>query len=86
MLVIHAVSKRPFSIIRHIKTYYLCTSMTQTDLNSMMILCGNKEMTNKLSLIIIINQFVRNSDHRLTFLENYRHILVVQSIMHGSLF
>ena len=59
----NATSERTFSCLRCIKSY-LRSTMTQTRLNSAMILSVHKEYTDQLDLINIGNEFVRESHHR----------------------
>ena len=59
----NATSERTFSCLRRIKSY-LRSSMTQTRLNSTMILSVHKEYTDQLDLVDIGNEFVRESHHR----------------------
>ena len=59
----NAVSERSFSSLRRIKTYLRAT-MTQNRLNNIMVLHVHKNITDKLSLIDIGNDFVCGSSHR----------------------
>ena len=67
----NATSERSFSALRTVKSY-LKSTMTQTRLNSIMILSthkhltSHKHLTDKLDLIEIANEFVRGSEHRMT--------------------
>ena len=61
----NAVSERSFSSLRRIKTY-LRSTMTQTRLNSIMTLHIHKELTEKLNVSEIGNEFLGPSEHRLT--------------------
>ena len=63
----NAASERSFSSLRRIKTYLLST-ITQTRLtcSSIMTLNVHKELTEKLNLSEIGNEFVGPSDHHLT--------------------
>ena len=54
----NATSERSFSALRTVKSY-LKSTMTQTRLNSIMILSTHKHLTDKLELIEIANGFVR---------------------------
>ena len=57
-------SERSFSALTRIKTYLRAT-MSQTRLNSLMVLHVHKEMTDKLNLHQIANIFVNNKpEHR----------------------
>ena len=58
----NAVSERSR---RRIKTY-LRSTMTQTRLNSMMMIHVHQEITDQLNLVDIGNDFVRGSKHRQT--------------------
>ena len=60
----NAVSERCFSTMRRVKTY-LRSTMNQPRLNHLMILTINKEMTEKLDVNSIGDQFVQGSEHRL---------------------
>ena len=59
----NAVSERSFSAMRRLFTY-LRTNMSSNRLNISMVLHVHKERLDKLSLVDIANDFVRNSDHR----------------------
>ena len=61
----NAVSERSFNFLRRIKTY-LRSTMTQMRLNNVMTLHVHKELTDKLDLTEIGNEFVSGSEHRLT--------------------
>lgn len=61
----NAISERSFSSLHRVKTY-LRSTMTQTRLNSIMTLHVHKELTDKLNLTEIGNEFVGSSEHRLT--------------------
>ena len=61
----NSTSERSFSALRTVKLY-LKSTMTQTRLNSIMILSTHKHLTDKLDLIEIANEFVRGSEHRMT--------------------
>ena len=61
----NAVSERSFSALRRVKTY-LRNTMTQTRLNSIMVIHVHKNVTEKLNLVDIANEFVAGSEHRLT--------------------
>ena len=67
----NATSERSFSALRTVKSY-LKSTMTQTRLNSVMILSTHKHLTShkhlsdKLDLIEIANEFVRGYEHRMT--------------------
>ena len=59
----NAVSERSFSSLRRVKNYLRAT-MSQTRLNSLMVLHVHKSLTDSLSLIDIGNDFVKGSNHR----------------------
>ena len=59
----NAVSERSFSTLRRIKTY-LRSTMSQLRLNSIMTLHIHKDLTDKLDLLEIGNEFVSASEHR----------------------
>jgi hypothetical protein len=63
----NAISERSFSAMRRIKTY-LRSTMTQSRLNSVMLLHVHKDKTDQLSLPEIANSFVQGSasDYRKT--------------------
>ena len=61
----NATSERSFSVLCTVKSYLKFT-MTQTRLNSIMIMSTHKHLTDKLDLIEITNEFVRGSEHRMT--------------------
>ena len=60
-----AVSERSFSALRPIKTY-LRTTMTQTRLNSILMIHTHSDIADRLNLVDIGNEFVRGSEHRQT--------------------
>ena len=59
----NAVSERCFSAMRRLKTY-LRSTMQQKRLNHVMVLHLHKERLDKLNLVDIGNEFVRESEHR----------------------
>ena len=59
----NAVSERSFSTLRRVKTY-LRSTMSQVRLNSIMTLHIHKELTDKLDLLEIGNEFMAASNHR----------------------
>lgn len=60
----NAASERSFSALTRIKTYLRAT-MSQTRLNSLMLLHVHKEITDQLNLCQIANTFVNNKpEHR----------------------
>ena len=67
----NAISERSFSSLRRVKTY-LRSTMTQERLNSVMTLHIHKDLTDKLNLTEIGNEFVRSSEHRETLFGKFR--------------
>ena len=60
----NATSERSFSALRHVKSY-LRSTISQSRLNSLMVLHVHKEMTDTLNLIQVANDFVSNkAEHR----------------------
>ena len=59
----NAVSERSYSTLRRVKTY-LRSTMSQVQLNSIMTLHIHKELTDKLDLLEISNEFMAASNHR----------------------
>ena len=60
----NAASERSFSALKRIKNYLRAT-MSQTQLNSLMLLHVHKDMTDKLNLCHVANTFVSNRpEHR----------------------
>ena len=59
----NAVSECSFSCLRHVKTYLRAT-MSQNRLNNVMVLHVHKNITDKLCLTEIGNEFVSGSSHR----------------------
>ena len=66
----NAVSECSFSALRRISTF-LRTTMTQNRLNSIMVLHVHKEHTDKINLIDVGNDFVGQSEHRMTQLGKF---------------
>ena len=61
----NASSERSFSALRRVKTY-LRSTMSQPRLNSLMVLHVHKELTDRLNLLDVANEFVANKlEHRL---------------------
>uniref|UniRef100_H3B5T8 TTF-type domain-containing protein n=1 Tax=Latimeria chalumnae TaxID=7897 RepID=H3B5T8_LATCH len=58
----NAVSERSFSALRLIKNY-LCTTMSQARLNHLMLLHIHKNVTDRLNLLEVANEFVEGSEH-----------------------
>ena len=65
MPALNAVSERSFSALRRLKTY-LRSTMTQSRLNHLMVLYIHRELTDKLNLTTVANDFVSGSEHRST--------------------
>lgn len=62
----NAASERSFSSLRRIKSY-LRSTMTQSRLNSIMLLHVHKDLADQINLIDVANDFVDNKlDHRST--------------------
>ncbi len=69
----NAASERSFSALTRIKTYLRAT-MSQTRLNSLMVLHVHKEMTDKLNLYQIANTFISNKpEHRFNIFGKFTH-------------
>ena len=65
----NATSERSFSTLRRLKTY-LRNSMTQQRLNNLMVLHVHKDLTDRLDLASIVNEFIGESEHRTKFFGN----------------
>ena len=61
----NAISERSFSALRRVKSY-LRSTMNQDRLTHLMVLHIHKELTDKLDLITIANDFVAGDTYRLT--------------------
>ena len=61
----NAMSEQSFSALRRLKSY-LQTTMTQTQLNSILVLHIHQECTDSLDLKEVGNEFVTGSEHRQT--------------------
>ena len=59
----NAVSERSFSCLRRLKSYLRFT-MSQSRLNNVMVLHVHKNLTDKLSLVDIGNDFISGSSQR----------------------
>ena len=59
----NAVSGRSFSVMRVIKNY-LRIAASQNRLNQTMLLFVHKDLTDKLDILKVAQQFVHKSDHR----------------------
>ena len=74
----NTVSERFFSSLRRVKCYLRAT-MSQTRLNTLMVLHVHKTLTDSLSLIDIGNDFVKGSNHRESILENF-HLMIINQV------
>ena len=66
----NAASEHSFSVMQRIKNY-LRSTMIQPRLNHLMILNVYKEISDKMDLKDIANQFVQGNEHRLTIFETF---------------
>ena len=66
----NAVSERSFSCLRRLKSYLRAT-MSQSRLNNIMVLHVHKNLTDKLSLVDIGNDFISGSSHRESLLGKF---------------
>ena len=57
----NATSERSFSALRRVKTF-LRTTMTQLQLNNAMILFVHRNLTDKINLVELGNEFIRGSE------------------------
>ena len=64
----NAVSERSFSCLRRLKSYLRAT-MSQSRLNNVMVLHVHKNLTDKLSLVDIGNNFIQVTESR--YLESF---------------
>ena len=62
MPVTNATSERSFSALRRVKTF-LRTTMTQLRLNNLFV---HSNLTDKINLVELGNEFIRSSEHRQT--------------------
>ena len=65
----NAVSERSFSCLRRLKSYLRAT-MSQSRLNNVMVLHVHKNLTDKISLVDIGNNFISGSSHRVVVCSN----------------
>ncbi|KAL5517850.1 hypothetical protein EMCRGX_G003479 [Ephydatia muelleri] len=65
MSATNAVSERSASALRKVKTY-LRTTMCDTRLNNLLVLHVHKDRCDSLVLAVCLNQFVSDSEHRLS--------------------
>ena len=77
----NAASERSFSVMRRLKSY-LRSTMGQSHLNHIMLLNIYEEKLDTLELKAVDNEFVRGSEHRLRFLENFKHTPVIIHFVH----
>ena len=61
----NAISERSFSALRRVKTY-LRSTMTQERLNNLLMLLVHTDYTDTLDLVATANEFVRDSEYRLS--------------------
>ena len=61
----NAVSERTFSTLRRVKSY-LRSTMSQSQLNHLVLLKVHSQLTDQLDLIDVANSFVAGSEHRLS--------------------
>ncbi len=66
----NAASERSFSTMKRIKTY-LRSTIKQDRLNHLMILNIYKELTKKLDLVKVANEFISGSEHRKKIFESF---------------
>ena len=66
----NASSERSFSALRRIKTY-LRSTMSQARLNHIMSLHVHKEITDKIDLVKVANEFLSRRERRLHFLGKF---------------
>lgn len=59
----NAVSERSFSALRRVKSY-LRSTMTQSRLNDLLVLHIHRDLTDKLNLIDVANEFIFGHEHR----------------------
>ena len=70
----NAASERSFSSLRRIKTY-LRSTITQSRLNSIMLLQVHRDLTDQINLIDVANDFVDNKlDHRSTIFGRFTEL------------
>ena len=63
----NAISERSFSVLHRVKSYlHVHSTMNQDRLTHLMALHIHKELTDKLDLVTIANDFVAGDPHRLT--------------------
>ena len=67
----NASSERSFSALRRVKSY-LRSTMLQERLNYLMLLHVHKDRTDKLCLRTVINEFIKDSQHRANIFSKYK--------------
>lgn len=67
----NATSERSFSALRRVKTY-LRNTMGQERLNHLMVLHVHKDITDKLDLKSVANEFVGDTEHRLKIFGTFK--------------
>lgn len=77
----NATSERSFSAMRRAKSY-LQSTMGQVRLNNIMVLHVHKELTDKLNLVDVANDFVQGSEHRLSFFGTFQEVDKRRGIVH----
>ena len=65
-----ATAKQSFSTLRRIKTY-LCSTMTEESLNSIMVLHAHKDLASDLDLVKIAKDFVATNSRRQGYFGNF---------------
>ncbi len=68
----NAVSERSASGLRPVKTY-LRSTMSQQRLNNLMVLHVHKDKLDKLTMPIILNEFIEGNEHRIKTFGNFEH-------------
>ena len=66
----NATSERSLSVLRHRKSY-LRTTMSQEQLNFLMLLCVHKDRMDALNLNVVFDNFVDGLEHRLGIFAKY---------------
>ena len=66
----NAISERSFSALRRLKNYMRIT-MSQEQLNRLLVLHTHKDYTDSLELIAVANEFVSSSGHRIQIFGNF---------------
>ena len=76
----NATSERSFSALCRVKTF-LRTTMTQLRLNNSMILFVLSNLTDKINLVELANEFIRGSEHRQTLFGKFT-LLIKTSLLY----